>query len=144
MEAAHRDEVIRAGDLEIHPGASMAVVDGCPLALSVREIGLLVALADRQGRIVSRDELHTVVWGGSWRKSDRSVDVYVSKLRTKLEEALPDWRFIHTHFGFGYRFGPEPAGGSHGFHKPDTRRQQTGRAPLGLSPAPANRDKEHE
>jgi DNA-binding response OmpR family regulator len=43
------------------------------------------------------------------RAGDRSVDVYVRKLRVKLEEALPGWRFIHTHFGFGYRLSAEPA-----------------------------------
>jgi DNA-binding winged helix-turn-helix (wHTH) protein len=37
------------------------------------------------------------------------VDVYVSKLRNKLETAMPDRRFIHTHPGFGYRFQPQPA-----------------------------------
>ena len=41
------------------------------------------------------------------RPGDRSVDVYVRKLRVKLEQALPGWRFIHTHFGFGYRLAPE-------------------------------------
>src|SRR3712207_8157051 len=45
-------------------------------------------------------------------RSDRSVDVYVHKLRTKLGEALPHRSFIHTHFGRGYRFEPEP---SHAF-----------------------------
>jgi DNA-binding response OmpR family regulator len=48
-----------------------------------------------------------VVCGEPYRKSDRSVDVYVAKLRQKLEEALPGRRFIDTHFGFGYRFSPE-------------------------------------
>jgi DNA-binding response OmpR family regulator len=43
------------------------------------------------------------------RPGDRSVDVYVRKLRVKLEDALPDWSFIHTHFGFGYRFHREPS-----------------------------------
>ena len=47
------------------------------------------------------------VWGEPFRRSDRSVDVYVGKLRQKLEEALPGQAFIHTHFGFGYRFTPE-------------------------------------
>ena len=42
------------------------------------------------------------------RAGDRSVDVYVRKLRVKLEQALPGWRFIHTHFGFGYRLAAEP------------------------------------
>ena len=54
------------------------------------------------------------MWGGELRAGDRSVDVYVSKLRTKLEAAMPDRRFIHTHPGFGYRFQPQPlAGGGH-------------------------------
>jgi DNA-binding response OmpR family regulator len=43
----------------------------------------------------------------------------VHKLRTKLTAALPEWGFIHTHFGFGYRFQPEP---SHPFHSSGTRR----------------------
>jgi DNA-binding winged helix-turn-helix (wHTH) protein len=42
-------------------------------------------------------------------RGDRSVDVFVRKLRQKLEKASPDWRYIHTHFGVGYRFAPEPA-----------------------------------
>jgi DNA-binding response OmpR family regulator len=52
------------------------------------------------------------------RADDRSVDVYVHKLRAKLGRALPGWRFIHTHFGFGYRFQPEP---SQLFHNSATR-----------------------
>jgi DNA-binding winged helix-turn-helix (wHTH) protein len=44
-------------------------------------------------------------------RGDRSVDVFVRKLRQKLEKASPDWRYIHTHFGVGYRFAPEPADG---------------------------------
>ena len=56
---------------------------------------------------------------GELRGDDRSVDVYVNKLRIKLAAALPDWRFIHTHFGFGYRFHPER---SHLFHSSATGR----------------------
>jgi DNA-binding response OmpR family regulator len=41
------------------------------------------------------------------RRGDRSVDVYIRKLRVKLDDALPEWRFIHTHFGFGYRLAAE-------------------------------------
>ena len=62
---------------------------------------------ERSGRIVSREELYRVVWGESYRKADRSVDVYIGKLRHKLGVALPQRRFIHTHFGFGYRFAPD-------------------------------------
>jgi hypothetical protein len=42
---------------------------------------------------------------------DRSVDVFVRKVRLKLETASPDWSYIHTHFGVGYRFQPERPGG---------------------------------
>jgi DNA-binding winged helix-turn-helix (wHTH) protein len=52
------------------------------------------------------------VWGAELRPGDRSVDVYVSKLRGKLEAAMPDRRFIHTHPGFGYRLPPQPATGA--------------------------------
>jgi DNA-binding response OmpR family regulator len=67
----------------------------------------LIPLARRAGRIVSREELYAVVWDQPFRKEERSVDVYVRKLRAKLETAVPGWRFIHTHFGFGYRLAPE-------------------------------------
>jgi DNA-binding response OmpR family regulator len=103
MEAS---TVLRAGDLEIRPDEFVALAAGRPLDLTVRELQLLTALVERQGRIVSRPELYAVVWGEHYRKSDRSVDVYVGKLRQKLAEVLPGRTFIHTHFGFGYRFTP--------------------------------------
>jgi DNA-binding response OmpR family regulator len=87
---------------------------GRVITLSVREFGLLVALVRRNGRIVSRAELYRLVWGTDLRDGDRTIDVYVHKLRVKLEQALPARAFIHTHVGFGYRFSPES---SHVFHK---------------------------
>jgi DNA-binding response OmpR family regulator len=98
-----------AGELEIRLGEGLVLATGRALTLSVREFGLLAALARRAGAIVTRNELYAEVWGGELRPGDRSVDVYVSKLRGKLEEAMPDRRFIHTHPGFGYRFQPQPA-----------------------------------
>ena len=41
-------------------------------------------------------------------RGDRSVDVFVRKLRLKLERVSPDWRYVHTHFGIGYRFAAQP------------------------------------
>jgi DNA-binding response OmpR family regulator len=113
MEAAHDAEILRAGPLEVRPHESLALAQGRPLTLSVREYALLVELARRPGRIVSRDSLYELVWHDHLRSGDRSVDVYVHKLRSKLEAALPEWSFIHTHVGFGYRFSSEP---SHAFH----------------------------
>ena len=125
MAATHGDarangyDVLQAGPLEIRPGDHVALVDGSPLTLTVRELQLLTALAQRSNQVVSRSELYVSVWDGEYRSYDRSVDVYVSKLRAKLEAALPDWRYIHTHFGFGYRFFPVPL---HDFHSSLTQR----------------------
>lgn len=107
MEAATNVRVLTAGDVEVRPDEFLALAAGKPLPLTVRELELLTALVERRDRIVGREELYTVVWGEHYRKSDRSVDVYVGKLRQKLEHALPGQRLIHTHFGFGYRFAAE-------------------------------------
>ena len=56
---------------------------------------------------MSRAELYAVVWGEPYRKSDRSVDVYIARLRQKLGEAIPGRDYIHTHFGFGYRLSSD-------------------------------------
>ena len=98
-----------ADELEIRLGEGLVLATGRALTLSVREFELLVAMARRIGAVITREELYDSVWGGSLRAGDRSVDVYVSKLRGKLEAAMPDRSFIHTHPGFGYRFQPEPA-----------------------------------
>jgi DNA-binding response OmpR family regulator len=113
VEAATH-EILREGELEIRPAEFLALARGRPIALTVRELNLLAALARRSGRIVSREELYAVVWGRPFRKHERSVDVYVRKLRAKLAEALPRESYIHTHFGFGYRFHREL---SQPFHK---------------------------
>lgn len=110
-----QDQVIRIGPLEITPGQGLVVASGRALPLSVREFGVLVALASSEGRIVHREALAQTVWGRALKPGDRSIDVYVHKLRCKLEDALPGHRFIHTHVGFGYRFALEL---SHGFHNP--------------------------
>src|SRR5215203_4610794 len=119
MHTSEQVEVLTAGELEIRPSEHLARARGRTLLLSVRELDLLAALARREGRIVGREELYETVWGAPLRGQDRSVDVYVHKLRTKLAIALPEWGFIHTHFGFGYRFEHEP---SPVFHRARTTR----------------------
>lgn len=102
-------QVIRAGSLEISPGEGLATADGRVMSFSVREFGLLAELAGSDGRILRREDLYESVWGSALRPGDRTIDVYVRRIRVKLAEAMPDWSFIHTHVGFGYRFSPEPA-----------------------------------
>jgi DNA-binding response OmpR family regulator len=103
MEATTNGQRLLVGEIEIRPDEFLALASGIRLSLTVRELELLTALAERHDRIVSREELHRVVWGEPYRKPDRSVDVYVGRLRHKLEQALPGRPVIHTHFGFGYR-----------------------------------------
>jgi DNA-binding response OmpR family regulator len=100
-------EVIEVGPLEIRPEEYLARAQGRTLTLSIRELRLLTELARRADRIMAREELFRLVWGREMRPGDRLVDVYVRKLRVKLQRALPGWRFIHTHFGFGYRLAAE-------------------------------------
>jgi len=121
MDGAERQnaDVLRAGVLEIRPRDGLATAAGRALTLSVREFGLLVALARSPGAIVRREDLFREVWGRKLRSGDRSIDVYVHKLRVKLERAVPGTRFIHTHVGFGYRFEAEP---SQAFHNSATAR----------------------
>ena len=107
MVDQRNDERVLLGDLEIRRSEGLVLAAGNALTLSVREFELLVAMIDRAGGIVRRDELCRAVWRRELRPGDRSVDVYVSKLRAKLEAAAPGRRFIHTHPGFGYRFQPE-------------------------------------
>jgi DNA-binding response OmpR family regulator len=98
-----------ADELEIRLGEGLVLATGRALTLSVREFEMLVAMARRTGAVITREELYDTVWGGELRAGDRSVDVYVSKLRGKLEAAMPDRSFIHTHPGFGYRFQSQPS-----------------------------------
>jgi DNA-binding response OmpR family regulator len=105
--ARSSSEIIEVGPLQIMPDEHLARANGRVLVLSIRELRLLTELGRRADRIMPREELFRLVWGREMRAGDRSVDVYIRKLRVKLEEALPGWRFIHTHFGFGYRLAAE-------------------------------------
>ncbi len=107
VSTSERPEILTIGPLEIAPDEHLARAGGHALTLSIRELRLLTELARRADHIVSREELFDLVWGREMRPGDRSVDVYVRKLRVKLDNALPAWCFIHTHFGFGYRLAAE-------------------------------------
>jgi DNA-binding response OmpR family regulator len=100
-----------AGELEIRLDQFQAFVGGQPADLTRREFELLHLLADARGQVLQREEIYQRVWGYAMAHGDRSVDVFVRKLRQKLEALSPSWTYIHTHFGIGYRFQPEPKDG---------------------------------
>ena len=97
-----------AGELEIRADRFQAYVGGESLEFTRREFELLGVLAEHAGKVLERDEIYRRVWGYSMIHGDRSVDVFVRKLRSKLQKRSPGWEYIHTHFGIGYRFDPQP------------------------------------
>jgi DNA-binding response OmpR family regulator len=98
-----------AGELEIRPDQFQAFVGGESLDLTRREFELLQQLAAAKGQALERETIYQRVWGYAMAHGDRSVDVFVRKLRQKLQKRSPGWSYIHTHFGVGYRFDAEPA-----------------------------------
>lgn len=98
---------LRCGNLEIRESGLQLLIDGRSVGVTSREFQVLLALAERRNRVVARTELYELVWRRQMAYRDRSVDVFVRKLRIKLQDAAPTWAYIHTHFGIGYRFAPE-------------------------------------
>jgi DNA-binding response OmpR family regulator len=111
-ESRQDAEPVQAGELEIRSDRFQAFVSGRSIDLTRREFELIELLAEAGGRVLEREEVYQRVWGYAMARGDRSVDVFVRKLRQKLEKASPQWRYIHTHFGVGYRFAAEPAEGA--------------------------------
>jgi DNA-binding response OmpR family regulator len=98
---------IVAGDVVIRSDRFQAFVGEQSIDLTRREFELIELLAAAEGRVLEREEIYSRLWGYTMVRGDRSVDVFVRKLRQKLEKASPKWRYIHTHFGIGYRFAAE-------------------------------------
>ncbi len=101
------DEPVLAGEITIRPDRFDAYAGPEPAGLSRREYELLSQLASAGGRVLEREEIYQRVWGYAMVRGDRSVDVFVRKLRQKLERVSPGWRYVQTHFGVGYRFAAE-------------------------------------
>ena len=96
-----------AGELEIRADQFQAFVRAASIDLTRREFEVLQLLAQAEGKVLQREEIYQAVWGYAMAHGDRSVDVFIRKVRQKLEQASPGWNYIHTHFGVGYRFDPE-------------------------------------
>ncbi|MBI2684350.1 MAG: response regulator transcription factor [Actinobacteria bacterium] len=97
-------QLIEAQGLRIDPEQVQAFSGSESLGLTPREFEVLYTLARQAGKPVKRARLYREVWGYEMTPGDRSVDVFVRKLRQKLQQALPDRSIINTHYGVGYRF----------------------------------------
>jgi DNA-binding response OmpR family regulator len=98
----------QSGELEIDLSRFQVYVGEDSLDFTRREFEVLRLLAGAVGKVLTREEIYEQVWGYRMADGDRSVDVFVRKVRRKLEKASPEWAYVHTHFGAGYRFDPSP------------------------------------
>jgi len=101
-------EPITVGEMEVRRDLYQAFVRERSLCLTRREYQLVDLLARAGGEVIPRKIIYERLWGFEMPRNDRSVDVFVHKLRRKLECASPQWRYVHTHFGIGYRLAAEP------------------------------------
>ena len=103
-----RGEELVIDELRIDPRSVQAFVDGENAQLTPTEFRLLYALALDRGRVASRDELLQRIWGRRETHRDRTVDVFVRRLREKIDRPAPRHTFIQTRYGVGYKLEPQP------------------------------------
>jgi two-component system alkaline phosphatase synthesis response regulator PhoP len=103
-----RGETIEIEELRIDPREVQAYIDGVSCDLTPTEFRLLYQLALDRGRVVTRDELLQKLWGRRESRRDRTVDVFVRRLREKIDRRAPRHTFIQTRYGVGYKLEPEP------------------------------------
>ena len=122
---------LEAGELQVRADQFQAFAGGCSVDLTRREFEVLQLLAQAEGKVLQREEIYQAVWGYAMAHGDRSVDVFVRKVRQKLEKASPEWSYIHTHFGVGYRFEPQRRDGAQGPEQAPAGVPFQGAAPAG-------------
>jgi DNA-binding response OmpR family regulator len=103
------EEAVAVGGITIRPDRHQAYAGEVSLELTAREFEILYLLSQAE-RVLRREEIYERLWGYAMAHGDRSVDVFVGKLRQKLRAGSPQWTYIHTHFGVGYRFAAERDG----------------------------------
>src|SRR5215471_2084058 len=101
--------VLEAGGVELDPSSRQVRLSGSPLQLTATEFRLLEFLMNRPGVVFSREQLLNAVWGQDRAITDRAVDVYVLRLRQKVEKDPANPVLIHSVRGFGYTFEPRRA-----------------------------------
>jgi DNA-binding response OmpR family regulator len=106
-QQAARGDVIELEELRIDPESVQAYLDGESVELTPTEFRLLYALAAESPRVVTRDELLQRIWGRRLTRRDRTVDVFVRKLREKIDSRSTQHTFLHTRYGVGYKLDPQ-------------------------------------
>ncbi|TCS82476.1 response regulator transcription factor [Tepidibacillus fermentans] len=101
------EEMIIRGDISINLSKYEVYVSGRKVGLTPTEFKILVALAQKPGRVFSRLQLMNIAMGEAYANYERSIDTHVSNLRKKVEEDPANPKYIHTVYGIGYRFGGE-------------------------------------
>lgn len=101
--------MLKAGGIELDRGSCQVKLSGENLSLTATEFRLLEFLMSRPGVVFSREQLLNAVWGQDRAITDRTVDVYILRLRQKIEQDAPAPRLIHSVRGFGYSFEPRNA-----------------------------------
>jgi DNA-binding response OmpR family regulator len=102
----HRGDPLDIEELRIDPRTVQAYIAGRSANLTPTEFRLLYALALERGRVVTRDELLQNIWGRRQTRRDRTIDVFVRKLRDKIDRQAPKHAFVHTRYGVGYKLEP--------------------------------------
>ncbi|HUO25832.1 MAG TPA: response regulator transcription factor [Candidatus Aquilonibacter sp.] len=97
-------EALRLGDIEIDASSMTVQVQGRPVLTTVREFRLLEYLAAHRGRVLTRDQLLDAVWKETPFVTPRSIDVYIRRLREKIEDDPRHPQYLKTLRGIGYRF----------------------------------------
>jgi DNA-binding response OmpR family regulator len=110
-QEAKRGEAIELEELRIDPREVQAYLDGRSADLTPTEFKLLYALALEPGRVATRDELLQKIWGRRESHRDRTVDVFVGRLRDKIDKRAPRHTFIQTRYGVGYKVEAVPKDG---------------------------------
>ncbi len=100
--------MLQIANLEIRPGELQVLIDDRRAGLTVREFELFFMLAERLDSVVQRPQIYTAIWGGDRCNAATAPSTSSSaRSATSWRCVAPEWRYIHTHFGIGYRFSPE-------------------------------------
>lgn len=97
-------KVITSGKMRLDVEAKRLYIDDIEIKLTVKEFDILKLLAENPGKIYSREQLLTLIWGSKYPGDARTVDVNVRRLREKIEENPAKPEYVHTKWGMGYYF----------------------------------------